>query len=633
MPLDVHPGVSARPPDSPFSYFLFSLLMVGLAYAPWPMGMILPKYYLTASLAAGCVCLVSLLGLAMRQRSWSIPNVGLSRLVMVGVIALFLIQWLVSVDRYQATVEIFRLGTVVIVAMFFYYFGAAAGLVRPFLSALIAIGVFYAVYGMAQATGAFDHSYWAQPFQVSSRLVNSTHFAGFLLMPLMAGLGLLFSSAAWPWKVLPILSLPVLGKAMLMTKSRSGWLCFVLCVLVYLWLMGKEKWKALSVVSKSVVVMALVCALAGVVYSVHDEIYQRIAVLAPTHFQTLTQRFEVWVTSFLVLLHYPLGVGAGNLWRVSSQFKIVCDRFLIDYSHNEFLQIAIEYGILGLGIVFALIVLYQKRMERFFQALPKRPGEISVAAGLYAAVLGVATQSLVDFPLRIPSTALIFFATLGFQLGMAGVCGRETVADVQKSPSWRFAWQGKACFSLLLLGCAWFVGEAARLSAAERWLALARREAKNFSWSEAVNAYQKGSRLAPSSGQFQRDWGQLLMQRSILAKDKLPLLSEAAGVLEKALAKSPRDRATQWDLAKVYAMLGRNEEAECMYKLALVAGPQGKGPHMRLGYFLMQQGMLDQGARFLRFAELLPCCEEPQWTLDPTMERFMARARTVSLGS
>ena len=494
---------------------------------------------------------------------------------------------------------------------------------RPFLCVLIAAGVFYSVYGLAQAHGHFPHDYWANPGQVSSRLVNSTHFAGFLLMPLMAALGLLFSRSRWIWKVFPLIALPVLSYGLLSTLSRSGWLCFLVSLLVYVFLMVRRYLGSFMRLRKVIVSGMLAGILLGSAFLFHNSFRERITILKATKFQTLTQRVQVWSASGEVLCNYPMGIGAGNLFLVSSRYKLFSDRFLIDFAHDELLQVAIEYGILGLSIVLFLLVLYQKRMSAFLRQLAGS-GVLSLHAALYASVVGLLVQSLVDFPLRIPSNAFILFAIIGFQLGLADA--RAGASSLVPTPL-QYRWRGQAAAALCLLGALIFTAQAYRLHRSEAVLSEARSAAGRFSWTEAKDLFERGLRLAPSDARFEMGLGELAMQRSILTKDKEPLLMEASAQLERAFAKAPLNERVRSDLAKTYASLGREEGAESLYKMGVFENPQVRKPYLDLGWFLLSHDVYHEAGFFLKRSIPMACCEASDATLQATLEKFYSKTK------
>ena len=72
-------------------------------------------------------------------------------------------------------------------------------------------------------------------------------------------------------------------------------------------------------------------------------------------------RLVIWTVAFDIFMDYPMGVGLGNLEAMMHQrlvhFGLKKQADLNYNPHNQFLQIAAELGVIGLGL-FLLIVAY-----------------------------------------------------------------------------------------------------------------------------------------------------------------------------------------------------------------------------------------------------------------------------------
>ena len=72
-------------------------------------------------------------------------------------------------------------------------------------------------------------------------------------------------------------------------------------------------------------------------------------------------RLVIWTVAFDIFMDHPMGVGLGNLEEMMHQRLIYLglnEQADLNYNpHNQFLQIAAELGVIGLGL-FLLIVAY-----------------------------------------------------------------------------------------------------------------------------------------------------------------------------------------------------------------------------------------------------------------------------------
>jgi len=99
------------------------------------------------------------------------------------------------------------------------------------------------------------------------------------------------------------------------------------------------------------------------------------------------------------------------------------------HSHNLFLQIFIEKGIVGLGVFFAIIVVFYKTLYPFY----KRTQDIrlkAAAALMMAMMVGFLVQGLFDFNFYNYKIYLAFFAALAFASIFVRVYDERTKAEV-----------------------------------------------------------------------------------------------------------------------------------------------------------------------------------------------------------
>ena len=119
-------------------------------------------------------------------------------------------------------------------------------------------------------------------------------------------------------------------------------------------------------------------------------------------------RFEFWPTAIETMCKYmPLGSGLGTFDIAFREHEPLSDvgTHFVNNAHNDFIEIAIETGILGPVLIVAFIVWLVLRVAR----LPKRQPVALCAA---AAVAGVLLHSIVDYPIRtyavlVPITILV----------------------------------------------------------------------------------------------------------------------------------------------------------------------------------------------------------------------------------
>ena len=115
------------------------------------------------------------------------------------------------------------------------------------------------------------------------------------------------------------------------------------------------------------------------------------------------------------LAYWPLGSGLGSYAWVFPRFQAPeVGRYWLDLAHNDYLQILMETGVLGLAAMMLALALMGRRVVQLVRAA--RGGwsgadRVAVACGL--GLLATLLHAWVDYPLRIPANAMLAAFLLG----------------------------------------------------------------------------------------------------------------------------------------------------------------------------------------------------------------------------
>jgi O-antigen ligase len=133
-------------------------------------------------------------------------------------------------------------------------------------------------------------------------------------------------------------------------------------------------------------------------------------------------RVVIWYNTIEMIRNSPLlGVGTGNYtynYTLQKPEEIMKDKKLINFAgaytnaaHNEFLQSWAETGILGIFILICIFLLFFKYSSVVFRETYDI-NEIIIIVSSIAAVAGFLIQSLMDYPLQLPSSIIMFLTFL-----------------------------------------------------------------------------------------------------------------------------------------------------------------------------------------------------------------------------
>ncbi|MFW5330333.1 O-antigen ligase family protein [Hydrogenophaga sp. ZJX-1] len=115
------------------------------------------------------------------------------------------------------------------------------------------------------------------------------------------------------------------------------------------------------------------------------------------------------------LAYWPLGSGLGSYAWVFPRFQAPeVGRYWLDLAHNDYLQILMETGALGLVAMALALALMGRRALQLFTAgrgTWSSADRLAVACGL--GLLATLLHAWVDYPFRIPANAMLAAFLLG----------------------------------------------------------------------------------------------------------------------------------------------------------------------------------------------------------------------------
>lgn len=327
-------------------------------------------------------------------------------------------------------------------------------LVRLLFIAICFTGCAVALVGLiqvsvkAQAIYGFWHPYHSKVFM--GPYVNRNHFAGYLEMAAPIGVSLLglflgqgrrgdgsipdpaSANAVGVILASGALMLTILG--VFVSLSRSGILIMALVlalqVPVVLALLVRK-----GITLKAVVVIGLVIGCIAVFMSIMgwDKINARLRTLQQTEVSD-EMRYDLFQNTWTMAMDFPvIGSGLGSYLRVFPIYKTYHKQSIVEHAHNDYLEFLAETGWVGLLAFLAFLVtvmvkglLAIKRcLGRSADPDPERVDLGIMISGSLAGVLAISIHGLVDFNLRIPANALLFFVLCGMTLALCGIADQE----------------------------------------------------------------------------------------------------------------------------------------------------------------------------------------------------------------
>lgn len=307
---------------------------------------------------------------------------------------------------------------------------------------LVAMGVFEAFYGLFELTNKNPKIlFYKKVFGtdvVTGTFVNRNHLSGYLEMIIPLGIGLiiartnLFSLSGIKWKeklmrlserggavnLFMSLGVMIMALAIFFSKSRSGIfllfftfiLFFVLNILHFRKFEAQKTW-----IRNFLLVSFMVILLISVYLGVENSLMR---------FGLENIRSEVrpifWSNTLRMSWDYPVvGIGLGNFSSLYPNFMQTGRLIKISHAHNDYLEILVELGAVGL-ILLAAGIFFMIGYIFLFWRQRRYPLVKGLALGGFVSLTCILIHSLTDFNLQIPANRLLFTVVLSLTLATVG---------------------------------------------------------------------------------------------------------------------------------------------------------------------------------------------------------------------
>ncbi|RLA46832.1 MAG: O-antigen ligase family protein [Gammaproteobacteria bacterium] len=303
--------------------------------------------------------------------------------------------------------------------------------IKTVIYALILSGVCQAVYGSLMTLSNVEYILFlpkeSNTGVTTGTFINRNHLAGYLELCLAVGIGFMIATLndrpASTWRdvgrrILEALlgakarvriGIVMMVAALVMTHSRMGNTAFFASMAItgiIALIFSKRASKPTIILLTSLVIIDILVV--GTFFGI-DRVVERIE---ETTLET-TKRDEVDVYALGLLRDHPItGTGAGSFYGVFPQYRQEeVGNVYFDHAHNDYLQFAIEFGLLGFVplaafVFFTLITALGAQWQRR-DALMR-----GLSFSTIMAIIAFGIHSTVDFNLQIPANAATFMIIL-----------------------------------------------------------------------------------------------------------------------------------------------------------------------------------------------------------------------------
>jgi O-antigen ligase len=194
----------------------------------------------------------------------------------------------------------------------------------------------------------------------------------------------------------------LIGLALMLTLSRSGIFSLAVALIVCGYTGVRRQRGALA--RSAVFACLMLSSLLVVVWAGVDAIAARFSAVDTV---ALGGRLPIWQAGARMLEDFWLTGSGLNTFGVATLFyPAVVPGHHLREAHNEYLQLAVEGGVLLAVPALAAIIAFVVAVRRRFAAM--EGSSYWLRLGAVAGVTAIAVQSLVEFSLQIPGNAALF---------------------------------------------------------------------------------------------------------------------------------------------------------------------------------------------------------------------------------
>lgn len=541
--------------------------------------------------------------------------------------------------------------------------------INRIIGVVIIVGALFGIYGILQYNG-IDFSFWIGNYgrgKVFGLFGNVGYFAEYLILPLPITISLFLVSKNKTIKILLLIGILTMASTVALTFTRTPYLSLVISFIFMLLLFVISRGKRLFKENKKIFIVIftaiiLIVSLFVIPTSLNEKgtilskIKERVSISQLGSDFSTGRRVAIWKYTIPIIKDYPLfGSGIGsfkyNSLRYQAKFfdqgdnRALYPYGVADKTHNEYLQLGAELGIIGLIIFIWLIFAYFNYGLRILKREKNRYKQ-GIIIGLMGSVMVFLVDSIFWFPLHHSFTSFLFWLCLGLLIVM-GLKEDEAVYKAKSNKKITSAKNDIHQFKPLLFICIILLAAILSTSVSRPFIARIYwyngfKEIEKENWNKAIKIYEEALKWDPYLGEIYYDIGKILQNKELygiageylekaekyIDHPDLPLdlaliylksemLDEAAIKLKQAISYQSDKKSMlplYAELGNVYITLKRYKPAEIVLKKALKIDPDFINAHYGLAGAYLNQNKIDEALVALqKVIELAPDSQEANY--------------------
>ena len=269
---------------------------------------------------------------------------------------------------------------------------------------------------------------------------NRNHLAAYLEICLALGIGLIVAEfepvrlTTWKQRMVWLLQLLLSAKVrmrlllivlvigLILTRSRMGNAAFFTALIaggLVALLSLHARWKTILLFLGSMIILDVIVIGSWIGVEQVVKRMQQTAISSDTRKahgleeQSVEERTDQGASALASLTKFPVfGTGSGSFEAMYPQYKQPGYMLSLNHAHADYVEFLVESGVLGAGLLLALLLLTSGAALRTLRTSQSASGR-GLALGSLIGIGATLMHATVEFALQIPAVALLFVVLLG----------------------------------------------------------------------------------------------------------------------------------------------------------------------------------------------------------------------------
>lgn len=338
-----------------------------------------------------------------------------------------LFSFLFSPDAYNSCYDFYKLAICVLV-YFFFVNAVPENRIQTILQVAVFSAGIVALIGVLQFYG-YDYSQLCPPgTPVISTLANQNFLSEYIIAMIPVALVMVLrkeSGRYFRYAYGAVLVLMIM--CLFFTKTRGTFIGFIGSGILFVIIMVKKfrikavKWAVIAVVA--VVIGVVVFSVPNPLNKSTSSLLDRYKTILDFEQSDVKYRLFLWKNVGMMLKDRPLfGLGIGGIQYNYPYYQAVTRRgfdfgktsVLENRSHNEFLQITAETGIIGAGVFLLMIfIIFRAGLKIINKSAESSPDDFWIVTACLCGITAVLFHALFSFPFHLIVTMTMFWMFVG----------------------------------------------------------------------------------------------------------------------------------------------------------------------------------------------------------------------------